>query len=84
MTSFVGGPLLLPPKIEDLTISYLTPYMTVPIVTRLPKPAALANTVGRHSAGGSRTRHPGQQIPLGHDRPAARLPSRRIRSQRHR
>jgi hypothetical protein len=45
MTSFVGGPLLLPPKIEDLAISYLTPYMSVPIVTKLPKPAALANTV---------------------------------------
>jgi hypothetical protein len=55
MTSFTS-PLVIPPKIEDLTIAYLTPYMGgVPLVTKLPKPPLLAGTIGgtlRVEAGG--------------------------------
>ena len=55
MTTFVGGPLLRPPPMEELAIAYLGPYLSVPVVTKLPKPAALANTVDgilRVEAGG--------------------------------
>jgi hypothetical protein len=48
MTSFVptGGPLLLPPAIEDITITYLRPLLApIPVGTRLPQPDQSADTI---------------------------------------
>lgn len=55
---FNNPPFVLPPKIEDLAIAYMQPYLTpTPVVTRLPNPDDTADTVNGllrvEAAGGS-------------------------------
>lgn len=64
-TGFPGGfvaPVLEPADIESLGMYYLTPYMgTTPIATRLPNPAAQADTINgflRIEAGGGSDCYP--------------------------
>lgn len=58
MTTFAGGPLLLPPKMEVITRTYLTPLLGWPVVTKVPKPDPTAATIGGllrvEAAGGTR------------------------------
>ena len=55
---FNNPPYVIPPKIEDLAVAFLQPFLTpTPVVTRLPNPDASADTVNGllrvEAAGGS-------------------------------